>query len=90
MPLLLLPLKPPPGPAKPLPGPPPYSLLAPPTIIKSLRVVKTNTPQQYNKKSVKFDQGLDFLKVWQGKSKKTIGKPKEHEEKTLKFKMFRV
>ena len=30
-PLLLLKLKkPPPGPAKPLPGPPPYSLLAPP------------------------------------------------------------
>ena len=28
------------------------------------------TPQQYNKKSVKFDQGLDFLNVWRGKSKK--------------------
>ena len=35
LPLLRLPLKPPPGPAKPLPGPPPYSLLATP---KGLRV----------------------------------------------------
>ena len=48
------------------------------------------TPQQYNKKSVKFDQGLDFLKVWRGKSRKTIGKTKENEEKTVKFKNFRV
>ena len=22
------------------------------------------TPQQYNKKPVKFDEGLDFLKLW--------------------------
>ena len=39
LPLLLLPLKPPPGPQKPLPGPPPYSLLGPPTIIEGLGVV---------------------------------------------------
>ena len=43
LPLLLLPLKPPPGPLKPVPGPqtpppgpPPYSLLGPPTIIGGL------------------------------------------------------
>ena len=43
-----------------------------------------------NKKHVKFDQGLDFLKVWRGKSRKTIGKRRENEEKTVKFKNFRV
>ena len=44
------------------------------------------TPQQYTKKPVKIGQGLDFLKVWRGKSKKTIGKAK----KTIKIKNFRV
>merc|ERR1712078_191073 len=38
LPLFLLPLKPPPGPQKPLPGPPPYSLLGPRTIIEGLEV----------------------------------------------------
>ena len=31
---------------------------------------KKDTPQRYNKKPVEFDQALDFLKVWRGKSKK--------------------
>ena len=43
-----------------------------------------STPQQYNKKSVKFDQGLDFLKVWRGKSRKTIRKRRENKENTIK------
>ncbi len=39
LPLLLVPLKPLPGPEKPLPGPPPYSLFATPTtIIKDFSV----------------------------------------------------
>ena len=45
--------------------------------VNSIRI----TPQQYNKKSVKFDQGLDFLKVWRGKSRKTLGKTKENDSK---------
>ena len=48
------------------------------------------TPRQYNKKPVKFDQGLDFLKVWRGKSKKTIGKTKENKENTVKSRNFRA
>ena len=48
------------------------------------------TPQQYNKKSVKFDQGLDFLKVWGGKSRKTVGRRKENKENTIKIKKIRV
>ena len=32
---------------------------------------KLVTPQQYNKKSVKIDQGLDLLKFWQGNRGKT-------------------
>ena len=43
-------------------------------------IVFSATPQQYNKKPVKIDQGLDFLKVWRGKSKKTIGKTQENNE----------
>ena len=53
-------------------------------------VKNPDTPQQYNKKPVKFDQGLDFLKVWRGKSRKTIGKTRENEEKTVKSKNFRA
>ena len=53
-------------------------------------IIMIYTHQQYNKKSVKFDQGLDFLKVWRGKSKKTIGKRRGNEENTVKFKDFRV
>ena len=34
----------------------------------------TTTPQQYNKKPVEINRGLDFLRVWRGKSKKAIGK----------------
>ena len=33
-----------------------------------------HTPWQYNKKPVKFEQGLDFLKFWRSKSRKTQGK----------------
>ena len=39
--------------------------------------MKMNPPQQYNKKPVKFDQGLDFLKFWGGKWRETVGKTKE-------------
>ena len=41
------------------------------------------TPVVYNKTPVKIDQGLDFLKIWRGKSKKTIGKTRENEEKAI-------
>ena len=46
----------------------------------------SNTPQQCNKKPVKFVQGLDFLKVGRGesKTKKTTGRTKESEEKTIR------
>ena len=53
-------------------------------------LIFVSAPQLYNKKPVKIGQGLDFLKVWQGKSKKTIGKNMENEETTLKLKEFRV
>ena len=46
---------------------------------------RTNTPQQYNKKPVKIDTGLDFLKVWRGKSKKTSGKTMGNERKNVKI-----
>ena len=36
------------------------------------------TTQQYNKKRVSFDQGLDFLKVWRGKSMKKQGKSRKN------------
>ena len=35
------------------------------------------TPQRYHKKPVKIDQGLDFLKLWRGKSEKTVAKTKK-------------
>ena len=40
------------------------------------------TPRQYNKNPAKFGQGLDFLKVWRGKSRKAIGKTMENDKKT--------
>ena len=49
-----------------------------------------HTPQQYDKKRVKIDQGLDFLKFWQGKPRKTVGKTRENEEKTVTITNFRV
>ena len=53
-------------------------------------IVFSATPQQYNKKPVKIDQGLDFLKVWRGKSKKTRGKTTENKGKTIKSRKFRA
>ena len=54
-------------------------------------VVSKSTPQQYNKKLVKIDQGLHFLKVWRGKSKEITGKTLENDGKnTVKSKNFRV
>ena len=40
-----------------------------------------STPQQYNKKTVKIGQGLDFLKFWGGKSRETTGKNNEKPRK---------
>ena len=37
-----------------------------PSTVWCIQTCFRNTPQQYNKKSVKIDQGLDFLKVWAG------------------------
>jgi hypothetical protein len=48
------------------------------------------TPQLYNKKPVNIGQGLDLLMVWGGKSKKTIRKTRENEEKTVKSENFGV
>ena len=47
--------------------------------IKETEIVQTfiscmSTPQQYNKKPVEIDQGLDFLKFGGGKWRKTIEK----------------
>ena len=46
------------------------------------------TPQQYNKKTVKIGQGLDFLKFRRGKSKKTTGKMSENQGKTITSRNF--
>lgn len=35
------------------------------------RIICSITPQQYNKKTVKIGQGLDFLKFWGGKWRET-------------------
>ena len=43
----------------------------------------THTPQQYNKKPVNIDQGLDFLKVWRAKVSKN---KRKHVENILNFK----
>ena len=50
--------------------------------------MKNDTPQQYHKKSVKIDQGLDFLKFWRGKSRKTIRKKEGKRGKNGKSSKF--
>ena len=53
---------------------------------ENIRIIssKRYTPQQYNKKTVKIGQGLDFLKFWRGKWRETIGKAKEKLGKSRK------
>ena len=48
-----------------------------PEVVRKVREAK---PQQYNKKPVKIDQGLDVLNIWEGNQ----GKQQEKQLKTVK------
>ena len=89
--LLLRLKKPPAGPPKPSPGQFRSCGKSYPSYFwgRTLITGRDYAPQLYNKKPVTIDQGLDFLKVWRGKSRQTLGKDEGKRGKNGKIYKFK-